>query len=418
MAAKILMPKLGMSTAPLTLVEWKAKEGESVKQGNVVLVVETEKIRHDVEAETSGFLHILVDEGQEVAIGTVVGVIAKTKEELAALQKEKPKGATKTAEVKEAPPAEAAQAEAPPAAEAKAKERIIISPVARKLAEEHVIDIATITGTGPGGRIVREDIEKEIEAKKKAKVTPEVTPEVYQGRRVKSVIPLKGMRKAIAEHMHRSLSISAQLTVMGEIDMTEMVKLRQSLVKKEEALGTRITYTDLFVFATAKLLREHPIVNASLIDNEIKIWENINIGVATALEEGLIVPVVKDADKKSLVEISKTVRSLVQKARDGKLTPDEVTGGTFTITNLGALGGGYRFETVIINQPEAAILGTGGITDRAVVRDGKIVIRPVMTYYFTYDHRVFTGAVAAEFMASATQLMENPSPLVSVKRKG
>jgi len=148
---------------------------ESVKQGNVVLVVETEKIRHDVEAETSGFLHILVDEGQEVAIGTVVGVIAKTKEELAALQKEKPKGATKTAEVKEAPPAEAAQAEAPPAAEAKAKERIIISPVARKLAEEHVIDIATITGTGPGGRIVREDIEKEIEAKKKAKVTPEVT---------------------------------------------------------------------------------------------------------------------------------------------------------------------------------------------------------------------------------------------------
>jgi pyruvate dehydrogenase E2 component (dihydrolipoamide acetyltransferase) len=408
MAVQILMPKLGVSTAPLTLVEWKAKEGEPVEQGNVVLVIETEKIRHDIEAEASGFLHILVGEGQDVAIGTVVGVIAKTKEELAALQKEKPKEVTKAAEVKEALPAEAAQAEAPPAAEAKAKERILISPVARKLAEEHMIDITTITGTGPGGRIVREDIEKEIEAKKKAKVTPEV----YQGRRVKSVIPLKGMRKAIAEHMHRSLSISAQLTVMGEIDMTEMVKLRQSLVAKEKALGTRITYTDLFVLVAARLLKEHPIVNASLIDNEIKVWENINIGVATALEEGLIVPVVKDADKKSLVEISKAVRSLVQKAREGKLLPDEVTGGTFTITNLGALGGGYRFETVIINQPEAAILGTGGITDRAVVRDGKIVIRPVMTYYFTYDHRVFTGAVAAQFMASAAQLMENPGPLL------
>lgn len=417
MATKILMPKLGMSTAPLTLVEWKAKEGEPVKQGNVVLVVETEKIRHDIEAETSGFLHILVDEGQEVPIGTVVGVIAETKEELEALQKGKPKEAiTAAAEVKEAVPAEAAKAEAPapPAAKIKEGERIVISPVARKMAEEHMIDITTIAGTGPGGRIVRGDIEKEIEAKKKV----EVTPEVYQGRRVKSTIPLKGMRKAIAEHMHRSLSISAQLTVMGEIDMTEMVKLRQSLVKKEEALGTRITYTDLFVLATAKLLKDYPIVNSSLIDNEIKVWENINIGVATALEEGLIVPVVRDADKKSLVEISKTVRSLVQKARDGKLTPDEVTGGTFTITNLGALGGGYRFETIIINQPEAAILGTGGITDRAVVRDGKIVIRPVMTYYFTYDHRVFTGAVAAKFMASATQLMENPSPLVSVKQKG
>jgi pyruvate dehydrogenase E2 component (dihydrolipoamide acetyltransferase)/2-oxoglutarate dehydrogenase E2 component (dihydrolipoamide succinyltransferase) len=416
MAVQILMPKLGMSTAPLTLVEWKAKEGEPVEQGNIVLVVETEKIRHDIEAEISGFLHILVDEGQEVAIGTVVGVVAKTKEELAALQKEKPKGATKAAEVKEAPPAEAAQAEAPPAAEAKAKERLLISPVARKLAEEHVIDITTITGTGPGGRIVREDIEKEIEAKKKAKVTPEITPEVYQGRRVKSVIPLKGMRKVIAEHMHRSLSISAQLTVMGEIDMTEMVKLRQSLVAKEKALGTRITYTDLFVFVAARLLKELPIVNASLIDNEIKIWENINIGVATALEEGLIVPVIKDADKKSLVEISKTVRSLVQKAREGKVMPDEVTGGTFTITNLGALGGGYRFETVIINQPEAAILGTGGITDRAVVRDGEIVIRPIMTYYFTYDHRVFTGAVAAQFMASATQLMETPGTFASLEK--
>ena len=416
MAVQILMPKLGMSTAPLTLVEWKAKEGESVEQGNVVLVVETEKIRHDIEAEVSGFLHILVKEGQEVPIGTVVGVIAKTKEELAGLQKEKPKGATKAAEVKEAPPTEAAEAEAEPAAEAKAKERILISPVARKLAEEHMIDITKITGTGPGGRIVREDIEKQIETKKKAKVTPEVTPEVYQGRRVKSVIPLKGMRKVIAEHMHRSLSISAQLTLMGEIDMTEMVKLRQSLVAKEKALGTRITYTDLFVFVAARLLKELPIVNASLIDNEIKIWENINIGVATALEEGLIVPVVKDADKKSLVEISKTVRSLVQKAREGKVMPDEVTGGTFTISNLGALGGGYRFETVIINQPEAAILGTGGITDRAVVRDGKIVIRPIMTYYFTYDHRVFTGAVAAQFMASAAQLMETPGTFARLEK--
>ena len=417
MAAKILMPKLGMSTAPLTLVEWKAKEGERTEQGNIVMVVETEKIRHDVEAEASGFLHILVEEGQEVPIGTVAGLIAETKEELAALQKETPKEViTAAARVKEVPPAEAVpvEAKAPPAAEVKKGERIVISPVARKMAEEHLIDITTITGTGPGGRIVRGDIEKEIEAKKRA----EAAPEVYEGKKVKSTIPLQGMRKVIAEHMHRSLSISAQLTVMGEIDMTEMVKLRQSLVNQEEAIGTRITYTDLFVFVTAKLLRDYPIVNASLIDNEIKIWENINIGVATALEEGLIVPVVKDADKKSLAEISQTVRSLVQKAREGKLMPDEVTGGTFTITNLGARGGGYRFETVIINQPEAAILGTGGITDRVVVRDGQIVIRPIMPYYFTYDHRVFTGAVAAEFMASATQLMENPSPLVSVKQKG
>ena len=417
MATKILMPKLGMSTAPLNLVEWKAKEGDRIEKGDIVMVVETEKIRHDVEAEASGFLHILVEEGQEVAIGTVAGVIAETKEELAALQKGKPKEAIKAAaEVKEAAPAEAAKAEAPAPAAAKIKagERILISPVARKMAEEHVIDITTIAGTGPGGRIVRGDIEKEIEAKKKV----EVTPEAYQGRRIKSVIPLKGMRKAIAEHMHRSLSVAAQITLTAEVDMTEMVKLRKSLVAKEEALGTRITYTDLLVLAITQLLKDQPIVNSSLIDNEIKLWESINIGVAVALVEGLIVPVVKDADKKSLVEISKTIKSLAQKAREGKLMPDDVTGGTFTLTNIGALGAGYRFETFIINQPESAILGTAGITDRAVARDGKIVIRPILPCSLTYDHRVIGGAVAHQFMTSVIQLLENPSPLVSVKQKG
>lgn len=410
MATKILMPKLGMSTAPLTLVEWKTKEGDRIEKGDVVMVVETEKIRHDVEAEASGFLHILLEEGQEVAIGTVAGVIAETKEELAALQKGKPKEAIKAAaEVKEAAPAEAAKAEAPAPAAAKIKEgeRILISPVARKMAEEHMIDITTITGTGPGGRIVRGDIEKEIEAKKKVKVTPEV----YQGRRIKSVIPLTGMRKAIAEHMHRSLSVAAQLTLTAEVDMTEIVKLRKSLVAKEEALGTRITYTDLLVLAIAQLLKDHPIINSSLIDNEIKRWESINIGVAVALEEGLIVPVVKDANKKSLVEISKTIKSLAQKARDGKLMPDDVTGGTFTLTNIGALGAGYRFDTIVINQPESAILGTAGITDRAVVRDGKIVIRPIMACSLTYDHRVVDGAVAHQFMTNVIQLLEDPSPL-------
>lgn len=414
MATKILMPKLGMSTAPLTLVEWKVKEGDKIEKGDVVMVVETEKIRHDVEAEASGFLHILLEEGQEVAIGTVAGVIAETKEELAALQKGKPKEAVK-AEVEEAAPAEAAKAEAPAPAAAKVKEgeRILISPVARKMAEEHMIDITTITGTGPGGRIVRGDIEKEIEAKKKvkAKEKVEVTPETYQGRRIKSVIPLKGMRKAISEHMHRSLSVAAQITLTAEVDMTEMVKLRKSLVAKEEALGTRITYTDLLVLAIVQLLKDQPLLNSSLIDNEIKLWESINVGIAVALEDGLIVPVVKDADKKSLVEISKTIKSLAQKARDGKLMPDDVTGGTFTLTNIGALGAGYRFETFIINQPESAILGTAGIADRAVVRDGKVVIRPILACSLTYDHRVIDGAVAHQFMTNVIQLLEDPSPL-------
>ena len=405
MATQIIVPKLGMSTAPLTLVRWKAKEGDWVEQGDIVLVVETKKIRHDIQAEISGFLHILVEKGQKASIGTVAGLIAETKEELEALQKEKPREViTTAAKMKEAPPVPAV---APAAAEAKGRGRIVISPVARKLAEEHMIDITTVVGTGPGGRIVKEDIEEAVEAKK----TVEVTPDVYQGRRVKSVIPLEGMREAIAEHMHRSLSISAQLTLMGEIDITEMVKLRETLVSQAETIGTRITYTDLFVFAIAKALKGNPVINSSLIDNEIKLWKSVNIGVAVALEDGLIVPVVKDADKKSFVEISQTIKTLVQKARERTLLPDEVSGGTFTITNLGALGGGYHFETPIINQPESAILRTGGITDRAVVRDGEIVIRPIMTYSLTYDHRVIDGAMAAKFIDSVTELLENPGPL-------
>ena len=414
MAVPIKAPKLGWSTDPLSLVEWKAKEGDRIEQGSVVLVITAEKITSDVEAEASGYLHILVEEGNEAPIGSAVGLIVETKEELEVIQKESPKEiSTTVAESKEAPPAEAApvQAAAPAVARAKEGERIRISPVARKMAEEHMIDIASIAGTGPGGRIVREDIEKAMETKKGV----EVTPVAYQGKRVESTIPLKGMRKAIAEHMHRSVSISAQLTVMGEIDMAEMVKLRETLVGQAEVIGARITYTDIFVLALAKLLKDNPIVNSSLIDNEIKLWENINIGVAVALEEGLIVPVVKDADKKSLVEINQSIRALGKKAREGKSMPDDVTGGTFTITNLGALGGGYRFETPIINQPESAILGTGGITDRAVVRDGEIVIRPIMTYYFTYDHRTINGAVAAKFMADLTGLLEKPEAFVSLE---
>ena len=404
-----MVPKLGMGTEPLTIIEWKVKEGDRVERGSVVLVVETEKIRHDVEAEASGFLHILVEEGNEAEIGSAAGLIAETKEELAALQKEAPRKVTAVAaEAKEAPQVEA---EAPAAAKAEG-ERIRISPLARKMAEEHMIDISKVAGSGPGGRIVKEDIEKEIEATKKVAAAPaEAAFEVYQGRKVKSAIPLTGMKKSIAEHMHRSLAVSAQLTLMGEIDMTEVVKLRKSLLEQEEALGTRITYTDLLVLALAKVLSEYPIVNSSIIDNEIKLWEDINIAVAVAVEEGLIVPVVKNADQKSLVEISQAVKTLAKKARERTLVAEEVQGGTFTLTNLGAVGGGYRFETVIINQPESAILGTGGITDRAVVRDGQIVIRPIMTYYFTYDHRVINGAVATQFMASVIRLLENPALL-------
>ena len=407
MATYIAIPKLGMTMTEATLVEWKVREGEWVEEHQAVMEIETEKIKCDVETTAPGFVHILVAKGNKVPVGRVVGLLAESKEELEALQKEPPKEIYTT--VVEAAEAPAVEATPPAALRAEEGKRIRISPVARRMAEEHMIDITTITGTGPDGRIVREDIERAIETKKAPPV------EVYEGRRVKATIPLAGMRKAIAEHMHRSLSLAAQLTSMGEIDMTEVIKLRNDLLEVEEVIGARITYTDILVLVLAKALKENPIINSSLIGDQINVWEDINIGVAVALEGeggGLIVPVVRNADRKSLVEISQAVKALVDKAREGKLMPDDVTGNTFTLTNLGAFGGGWGFGTPIINQPDSAILGTGAITERAVVREGQIVIRPIMTYSFTFDHRVIDGAPAGIFMARVTQLLEKPGLLL------
>jgi len=410
MAEYIAIPKLGMSMTEATLVEWRLKEGDHVEKGEIVLVIETEKTEWEVEAAAAGFVHIMVDEDVIAPVGRVVGLIATNKEELASLQKEPPKEIFTTAtEVSETSmnhvtvPA--------PVNTAAVEKTIRISPVARKMAEENMIDIATIVGTGPDGRIVREDIERAIEVRMEQEAAHTISAAVYEGRKVKTTIPLKGMRRTIAEHMQRSLSISAQLTSMGEIDMTEMVKVRNSLVEQEQELGTRITYTDIFVLAVAKVLKEYPIINSSLVDNEIKLWEEINIGVAVAVEEGLIVPVVKHADHRSLVEISLEVKTLAEKARVGKLMPDDVAEGTFTITNLGAYGGGYGFGTPIINQPQVAILGIGAITERPVVRQGQIVIRSIMTYSLTFDHQVLDGSPAGRFLDSLTQLLENPGLL-------
>ncbi len=399
MAKQITVPKLGMGTAPITLIEWCAKEGEWVEKGKVVLIVETEKIRHDVPAKASGFLHILVKEGSDAPISSAAGFLAETKEELTTLQKEEPAAAT----VSSQKPAETPKAAPPVKAGGKREGRVMISPAARKLAEEHMIDLSIVEGTGPNGRIVREDIERAI-----AGEAPVPSGEKgYDGRDVEKTIPLTGTRQAIAEHMVRSLTISAQLTAMGEIDAGELMKLYKKLKKESESTGKRITYTALVIAAVTKALRANPMVNASVIDNEIKVWKSINIGIAVMVEGGLIVPVIKDADQKSLVEISENLRDLTEKARNRALTGDDVKGGTFTISNLGALGHGWRFDTLIINQPESAILGVGGITERPAVRDGQIVIRPIMTYSFTYDHRVVDGAIAAQFMTSLIEDLNN-----------
>lgn len=414
MAFDITIPKLGMSISDVTLVEWKAKEGDRVEKGSVVLVIETEKTEWNIEAGASGFLHILVQGGIKAPIGRIVGLIAETDQELEALQKESPQGIFKTeVKAKEVIKAEPTQIKPAEQDETTEKGVIRISPVARKMAEENLIDITYIQGTGPGGRIVREDIERALKEQKK--IEPplrEVSPDLYHGRKLRESTPLRGMRKVIAERMLGSLTTSAQLTLIGDFDATELVKLRETFKRQEERIDIRITYTEILVYGIANALKDHPDINVSLIDNEIKVWDDINIGVAVALgKEGLIVPVVKQADQKPLIEISRLIKMLVEKARAGKLLPDEVTGGTFTLSSIGAVGVS-SYQTPVINQPESAILATGSIVEKPVVRNGRIDIAPMMSYSFTFDHRVINGFGAEQFLGRLRDLLETPGLLL------
>jgi len=299
--------------------------------------------------------------------------------------------------------------------------KVKISPVAKTLAKKHDLDIAKILGSGPGGRIKKEDVLNYIasgETANTAEPSAEIRAgETVDGKRVKAVLPFRGMRKSIADHMMQSLSVSAQLSNMGEVDMTELVRLRKSYLAKEQEIGVRITYTDLIVMLLSKAVQYVPIVNSSMVDDDIKIWEDINVGVAVAVESGeydtgLWVPVIKNTEQKSLVEISRAIRDVTTRARNGELTPDDLTDGTITLTNVGGLTSGWFIGTPIINQPQSVIIGTGGILQKPVGVNGKIELRPIMTISFTYDHRVLDGAPIAKFYSKIIELAMNPEYLL------
>jgi len=412
MIVQVEIPRVGVNVTEFRLMEWDAKEGDRVEKGRTVLHIETEKTQWEVEAEVSGFLHILVEAGRKVPVGEVVGAIAETGEEYQNLQADSGGALVHPAAVAgeagpDQPAAGADKGQSPSPGR-----RVLITPVARKIAEEHMLDYRKLKGTGPGGRIGRKDVEAAIRAKAAVGKEEPATPAAYHGRKLRAREPLKGIRQAIAEHMHRSLSGAAQMTVMGEWDVSKIVLLRQSLLREEPEADTRISYVDIMVFILSRSLRLHPAINCSLLENEIKFWDDINVGVAFALgEEGLIVPVVKNADQKGLAEISKQVKELGKKAQERKLLPDEVTGGTFTLSTVGRQSES-RFQTPILNQPEAAILGVGAIEDRPVVRDGQIVIRPLMSYSLTYDHRVINGFGGEQFLRTIRRFVENPSLLM------
>ena len=444
MAKVIVMPKLGLTMTEGTVSKWLKHEGDTVKEGEGLFEVETDKLTNTIEASVSGvLLKIVAAEGAEVPCLKPVAVIGEPGEDYAALL-----GGAAPAE-----PKAGAAAPAAPAAPAPARapgERVLASPAAKKLAKSLGIDISLVSGTGPKGRITEEDVKNykpagaapspmpddsgpkvkasPLAAKVAADIGVELKDIPAHGRVLaadilaavqgagtgpapaaprEETVPMNGMRKAIANNMLNSHMTSPTVTFNLGIDMTELKRLREQLKSDD----VKVSYTDLLVKIVAKALTEFPLLNCSVDGNKIIYKHYVNMGVAVALDNGLVVPNVRDADKKTLSEISAEVKELAAKAREGRLPMDALSGGTFTITNLGMYG--IESFSPIINQPEVAILGVNTMEDKVVVVNGEICVRPIMNLSLTADHRVVDGSVAAQFLQRIKKLMENPALLLA-----
>jgi len=404
MATKVIMPKLGLTMTEGTITEWKKTEGEAVEKGEILYVLETEKVTFEVEAPESGILgKIVAKEGDVIPVGGIVAYILQPGEKLTDIPEPVVEAETKEEEIKV--PAEAAK---PIAERAKLSEGVKISPLARRIAEEHNVDISTLMGTGPEGRIVKEDVLRAVEEGKIAAKPPTEKESSVE----EKTVPLSSMRKTIARRMVESFQSAPHFFLTMEVDTRELEEVRQQLIPSvEEKVGTRLTITDLLTKMVATALEEHPEMNCSFIDGSVKLFSWIDIGLVTAVEGGLMVPVIRQANKLSLPQLARVRAELTEKARERKVSLDEITGSTFTISNLGMFG--IDQFSAILQPPEGAILAVGRIINKPVALEGEIVIRPRMTLTLSIDHRVLDGVSGAGFLQRVKELIEKPTFLLS-----
>ena len=444
MAVEVLVPPLGQTVDTLVLVSWFKQEGEKVTQGEPLFSVETDKATLDVEAPGSGTLTaVTAKPGDEVKVLSAIAVIAAAGE--AGVQVEA------KAEPKRVPAADGAPASrvfvSPRArrlaeqagvslsavratgpqgaiierdvrttmAEAKARAEVTstatlepgsISPVARRLADESGLDWRSIQGSGPRGQVTREDVERAAAAASVTEPAAPAAPAQIEPE-ASEVIPMAGVRALIAERMVQGHRETAPVTLTAEADATALVQLRRQLAED----GVEVSYNDLLLFVLAHALREHPRLNASLEGDAIRTWSRVDIALAVDAERGLLAPVVRGVDGKGLAQLAVETKSLAERARAGRCTPDELRGSTFTLTNLGMFG--IDAFTPIINLPECAILGVGRIKEQAAVVSGQVMIRPMVWLSLTFDHRLVDGGPAARFLQRVVQLLEKPHLLMA-----
>ena len=438
MPTEIYLVKVGMTMHEGTVEEWYVADGARVEAGAMLYRLETEKVNLDVDADASGIVRHLAAEGDTLEPGDVVGFIYADDETIPdVLPRPQPKrDIAVVGEEPVSPPAEPKPAAsgtrvaASPAARRLARERgvslegvvgtgpggrivegdvpaaspapepprrIAASPAARKLAAELNVDLANVDGTGPRGRITREDVQSAAEAPAQTQLSGTATR-------------MSAMRRTIAERMHSSLRDTAQLTMDMEVDVTDLVKLRGNLIDEWADDGVRVTYTDLALVAAARALIRHPKMNACLTDDAITSYDYAHVGMAVALDEGLVVPVIRDAHKRPLREVAQESADLAARARAGSLGLDDLAGGTFTVTSLGMYG--VDTFTPILNPPQAGILGVGRIYDGVKWHDGTPVRTPMLRLSLTWDHRVLDGAPAAEFLGTVRENLEQPYRLL------
>lgn len=433
MATEFIMPQLGLTMTEGTISKWFKNVGDPVAVGDLLVEVETEKISNQLESTLQGtILEILVPEGGIAPVKAPIVVIGAPGEKV-----ERSAGIPTVVtgvEVAE----NACEVSAPPEPSRHAGSgRIMASPYAKKIAKEQKIDLGVVTGTGPGGRVVERDVVGFIERNKirttplAAKVAEEFSVDLSAIKKESRImkedvlamasakgsatdsfqplpgVPVSGMRKVISERMSMSWQTSPHVNMTVEVDMSAATDLKNILSK---ASGQKVSFTEIIIKCASLALTEYKTVNASLIAGRIYTHEVVNVGVAVALDDGLIVPVIKNAAYKTVKALRDEISKLSQKARQGTLTPDEVESGTFTVTNLGMFG--VDQFTPIINQPESAILGVCRIVERPVVVEGAIVIRPMMNLCLSFDHRLIDGAVGAKFLARLRQLLEQPLLLI------
>ncbi|MEA4992068.1 Dihydrolipoyllysine-residue acetyltransferase component of pyruvate dehydrogenase complex [bioreactor metagenome] len=406
MAYEVQMPKWGLTMKTGKIARWLVAEGGAVAVGQPLLEVETDKITNVVESPAGGvLLQIVSPQGEVVPVMQVIGIIGESGEAVAA------PAAQATGAVSADSPAPAASgAKGQNAQASTAQGEIRAMPAARKAAKELGVDLATVTGTGRDGVITEKDVRAAHEAAAKAPAPASAAPAQpcsAPDADADEVIPMDGLRKLIADNMQASLQNAAQLTVFVEADVTEMVALRDTmLARNKKDPEYRLSFNDIIAFAVCRALRQHPVMNTTLQADGIHMHRHVNLGIAVSLDTGLIVPNVKNADTYSLEELKAKVRDAAGRARKGGLSMDEISGGTFTISNVSMLGvDGF---TPILNPPETGILGVGRVVEKPGVFEGQVCVRKMMTLSLTFNHMVTDGGPAMSFLRTLADMLEQP----------